>query len=233
MDNTDWNYYLKLNYDGNLRETNLLYTPTMNADGNVLCMHYCIDYDYRDNVPEKLTKELVDWFFEREVRFLKELQHLPQTPKIYDIDHLNQKIYIEWNTETLSQILYDSNRSLDEEIPNWKEQVYTLIKDFRDVGYYKLSLYPHCFFVTKDKKIKTIDYYAVIPHNERFIERSVIEGVIGKIGADRFDNSTTEDGLLDFKKFFEITANEYLSSYWPDGVFSKIFKELYLNGKLG
>lgn len=229
MDNKNWNYYFKLNHDNTLRETNLLYTPTMNSTGDTLCMHYCMDYDYRDNVPEKLTTELVDWFFEREVRFLKDLSYLSQTPKIYDVDYSSQKIYIEWNKETLSNILYDPNRSLDEEIPDWKEQLYTLVKDFKDAGYYKLSLYPHCFFVTKDKKIKTLDYYAVIPHSERFLERRIIEGVIGKIGSDRFDDSTTKDGLLDFKKFFEITASSYLNTYWPDSVFLKIFTDLYLN----
>ena len=82
MNNTNWNYYYKLNFEGRETESNLLYTPTVNDEGTVMCMHYRIDKDYRTNTPDELTQELVDWFFEREVRFLKEFQHLSCTPEV-------------------------------------------------------------------------------------------------------------------------------------------------------
>ena len=225
MDNTNWKYYKKI-ANGQLAESNLLYTPTVNPEGNIMCMHYCIDTDYRINTPAKLTNDLVEWFFDRETKFLIELQDLECTPKVYEIDTQNKKIFIEWNNETLSQVVNDPNRSIDTELPDYTDQLTRIFKQFHDAGYYKLSLYPHCFFVNKDKKLKTIDYYAVVPHDQQYIERKIINGIIGPDGAYRFDNSTSS-GLLDFKKFHEITINKHLDNYWDNNTFKKIYKELY------
>lgn len=225
MNNTGWNYYHKLAY-GQEVETNLLYTPTVNSEGSVMCMHYCIDRDYRNNTPRTLTIDLVEWFFEREAKFLIDLQHLKCTPEVYEIDYDNKKIFVEWNKETLSQIVNDPNRSIDRELPNWNLQLKEIFKEFQDAKHYKLSLYPHCFFIDKNKQIKTIDYYSVVPHDQQYIERSVIEGIIGIDGAYRFDNSTN-NGLLDFKKFHEITINTHLDNYWDVNPFKEIFSEEY------
>jgi hypothetical protein len=223
MDNEDWKYYRKISH-GQLAESNLLYTPTVNNEENIMCMHYCIDRDYRSNTPTTLTSDLVEWFFEREAKFLTDLQHLKCTPEVYDIDYTNKKIFIEWNRETLSQIVNDSNRSIDKEFPNWKEQLQEIYKEINNSKHYKLALYPHCFFVDKNSQMKTIDYYSVVPYDQQYIEREIIEGIIGPDGAYRFDNSTN-DGLLDFKKFHEITINTHLDNYWDINPFKEIYKK--------
>jgi hypothetical protein len=222
----DWRYYYKLTQHSILAESNLLYTPTISPDGSMMCMHYCIDKTYRSNTPDSLAEELVDWFFRREVRFLKEFAHFDFTPTIYEIDLISRKIIIEWNTETLSQIVFNPDRSLDRELPDWQEQIKNILINTKKFEHYKMSLYPHCFFISKEGKLKTIDYYAVVPYNERFIERHIIEGVIGSQGAYRFDEST-DNGRLDFKKFFEITLTQHLKNYWPTSLFSELFEEIY------
>jgi hypothetical protein len=226
INTTDWKYYYKLTHQREPVESNLLYTPTVSPDGDMMCMHYCVDKQYRSNTPSELSEELVDWFFHREVRFLTEFKHFDFTPTVYEIDLVNKKIIIEWNKETLSQIVFDSDRSLDQELPDWQEQVKNILINTKKFEHYKMSLYPHCFFISKEGKLKTIDYYAVVPYNERFIERHIIEGVIGPQGAYRFDKST-ENGRLDFKKFFEITLTHHLKNYWPTSPFSKLFEEVY------
>lgn len=231
MNNTNWNYYYKLNFEGRETESNLLYTPTVNDEGTVMCMHYRIDKDYRANTPDELTQELVDWFFEREVRFLKEFQHLSCTPEVYHIDYTDQKIFIEWNKETLSQIVHDPKRSLDDEIPNWKEKLAFIFKEFNLSKHYKLTLYPHCFFLDKNNNIKTFDFYPVIPHSERYIERDIIEGVIGENSMQRFDDATV-DGKIDFHLFHKITVKGYINDYWTDNPFISAYKEVY-NDSLG
>jgi hypothetical protein len=223
MNNLNWKYYYKLVY-GQKAETNLLYTPTVNLEGTIMCMHYCIDRDYRNNTPDKLTKELVEWFFQREAKFLTDLQHLNCTPEVYEVDYKNKKIFIEWNKETFSQIVNDPARSIDKEVPDWKLQLKEIFKEFHNARHYKLSLYPHCFFIDKNKQIKTIDYYSVVPYEQQYIERKIIEGIIGPIGEYRFDISTN-NGLLDFKKFHEITINYHLDNYWDVNPFKEIFLE--------
>lgn len=113
-------------------------------------------------------------------------------------------------------------------MPDWKEQMKAFFISTKENNFWKLSLYPNCFFVTKDGQLKTIDNYAVVPYEERFIKRDLIEGVIGKDGAYRFNYSTDENGIIDFKKFFEITVTKHLQEKsWGNTVFADIFKEIY------
>ena len=228
IDTTNWEYYFKLTPQGTPVESNLLYTPTVSPDGSMMCMHYCIDKTYRTNTPAELSEELVEWFFHREVRFLKEFSQFNFTPTVYEVDTVNKKIIIEWNKETMSQIVFNPERNLDQELPNWREQIGNMLKATKQHEHYKMSLYPHCFFISKAGQLKTIDYYAVVPYNERFIERQIIEGVIGPQGAYRF-NDSTESGQLDFKKFFEITLTKHLVNYWPSSPFTSLFEEIYTN----
>ncbi len=227
-DTTNWTYYYKLTQEGHPTDSNMLYSPKMNPEQNVLCMHYCVDQEYRKN-GTVLEDDLIQWFFEREAKFLNELSHFKTTPKLYEVDYKNRKIFIEWNKETISQILFDKARNLDQEIPDWKEQIKNFLLATKANNVYKMSLYPHCFFIDKEGVLKTIDYYAVVPYTERFIERRIIEGIIGKYGAYRFDEATNHRGFVDFKQFFEITLTKHLSLYWPNSPFENFFKELYQN----
>lgn len=224
-DTSSWDYYKKLNPDGSPTSSNLLYIPRVNPEQNVMCMHYTVDTRYR-NDDHIVNDELLQWFFEREVKFINKLSHLKTTPKLYDVDTTNRKVFIEWNKETLSQLVFGKNRNLDIECSDWKQQIKDFLVSAKENKIYKMALYPHCFYIGKDNVIKTIDYYSVVPYEERFIERKVIEGIIGKDGAYRFDESTT-DGCIDFKKFFEITATRHLSRYWPGPVFAELFQEIY------
>jgi hypothetical protein len=223
----DWKYYFKLQSGGNRSTSNLLYTPTINSEGTMMCMHYCSDSLYR-NQTSTISEETITWFFDREVRFLKLFGHLDSTPEVYEIDKANRKIFIEWNNETLSEIIFDPNRDLNQELVDWKEQIGKILKNIKKENCWKMSLYPHCFYISKDRKLKTIDYYSVVPYTERFIDRRIIEEIIGQGGAYRFDEST-KNGKIDFKEFFKITLTRHLGNLWPDEVFSKLFNEMDLD----
>jgi hypothetical protein len=223
MNIDDWQYYYKLMSDGSSCESNLLYTPLINFKKTIMCMHYFQDlnYQYKKTIPNDVTK----FFFDREVFYINKLQNFNFVPKVYEIDYTNQKIFIEFPGETLSQIVYGS-RSIDNECPDWKEQIYNILKTLRDAGYYKMALYPHCFFIDSNKRIKTIDYYSIIPANDIYINRSMIEPMIGKNGAYRFDRSTN-DGKINFREFLKITMTEHLNGMWPEDLFARWYGELY------
>jgi hypothetical protein len=226
IDTSSWNYYYKLNTNGVLHSSNLLYTPTVNPEGTVMCMHYCTDPVYRVDEDTQVNEDLIQWFFEREVKFLSSLSHLKTTPALYEVDTENRKVFIEWNKETLSQILFTPGRNLDLELPDWQEQVKDFLITTKENKFWKMALYPHCFYISKDNVLKTIDYYSIVPYEEQFIERKIIESVIGKHGAYRFDAST-ENGYIDFKKFFEITVTKHLSMTWPNDIFANVFQEVF------
>jgi len=221
MDN--WNYLYKLNYiDGRNAPTNMLYTPMTNITGDVLCMIWDSTHSYQSE-NKNLTQDLVEYFFKREIDHLKEMQKFHWAPRLLSID--GNKIYIEFNKETLNHILLTPGRNLNKECPNWKEQIFNIIKDTLNVGYYKLALYPHCFFL-KAGIIKTFDFYSCVGIEERYILRKQLEGMIGVDSNDRFNLSTVGD-RVDFKKFFEITMTHQLNATWgDDNPFPEFYKRL-------
>jgi hypothetical protein len=226
-DTSSWHYYYKLNTDGVPHSSNLLYTPTVNPEQTVMCMHYCVDPVYRSDEDTQVNEDLIQWFFEREVKFLNQLSYLKTTPELYEVDLKNRKVFIEWNKETLSQILFTPGRNIDQELPDWQDQIRNFLIATKENKFWKMALYPHCFYISKNNVLKTIDHYSVVPFEEQFIERKIIEGVIGKHGAYRFDASTDSNGYIDFKKFFEITVTKHLSMTWPNDIFASVFKEIY------
>jgi hypothetical protein len=145
-------------------------------------------------------------------------------PKLIDID--KKKIYIEWNKETLNTLLFVHNTPVDAVCPDWKDQLRTILKDLRDDGYYKMALYPHCFFLDKNNKLKTFDFYGCVEIADPFIQRSQIEGIIGNESGGRFDTAT-KDGVIDFSVFFKNTLLTHLANTWPDNPFPELYKELY------
>ena len=116
MPNIDnWKYYFKMNPSGSTGSSNLLYVPKINPEQNVMCMSFNPDLEYRNDEPV-IQDDLIQWFFEREVKFLNKFSHLKTTPAVYDIDLKNRHVFIEWNKETLSQIAFDPARNLEEKI---------------------------------------------------------------------------------------------------------------------
>jgi hypothetical protein len=222
---TDWNYLYKIDYvDLTATYTNLLYTPRINPKGDVLCITYDETEEYQ-KTNTGLTKDLVNFFFERELRYLEMFQDRAWAPKILEVDTTTRSIFIEFGKETLNHIIMDPNRNLDTVCPDWKQQIWNMIKDIDSAGYYKLALYPHCFFLDSNNQVKTIDFYSVIEKDNCMLERSKIEGMIGKDSTGRFDDSTIDD-MVDFSVFFKKTMMDHLNKRWPDNPFPKFYLDL-------
>jgi hypothetical protein len=181
IDTSGWGYYFKQDPVDKIRcPNNLLYTPLVNPEGTIMCMWYDETSEYqKENT--RLTKELVDFFFEREVFHLTKFQNYSWAPKILEIDLKNRKIFIEWNKETINDIVYTDGRDINKECPTWKEQLFNILKDILDAGYYKMAMYPHCFFIDKKGILKTFDFYACLLITDRYMEYSKISGILGTI----------------------------------------------------
>lgn len=227
IDTTDWQYCYKLGYKfAEVTATNMLYTPKMNAEGNIMCMSWDAHDPYQSE-NTRITDELIDFFFQREVVHLQVFKDYPWAPKIIEIDMINKKVFIEWNTETCNHIIMGDNRkTLDEVCPDWKEQLFTILKDITDAGYYKMALYPHCFFLDEHNKLKTFDFYSCISSKERYLELSKIEGMIGELSVERFSRATT-NGIIDFDVFFKETLLSHLGNQWPVDPFPEFYNKIF------
>ena len=221
-----WTPLYKIDYaHGHLVTTNMLYTPLVSPDGKKLCM-VCDENSSYQAESNKLTRDVVDFFFEREIKYLMACQEFDWAPRILELDLGNRQIVIEWNTDTLNHVLLTPGRSLDAECPDWKEQVFNIVKDLRDAGYYKMALYPHCFFIDNENKIKTFDFYGCAEINNPYIERSKVESIIGVDSGGRFSNATI-DGMIDFSIFFKHTLLTHLANTWKDNPFPEIYNSLF------
>lgn len=225
MNITGWSYLYKKDYtNGHDVTTNMLYTPLVNPEGNIMCMVWDEKHKYQHE-NDQLTEDLINFFFEREVKYLTMSQKFTWAPKIISIDQTNRQIFIEWNKETLNHIIC-GGRSLDEECPSWKNQIYNILQDIISAGYYKMALYPHCFFISEDGVIKTIDFYSVIEKSNPFVERQLIQGMIGKDSTGRFDQSTN-NGIINFETFFKTTMLTHLGKTWlTDNPFPEFYMRL-------
>jgi len=221
--NSTWKYLYKTVGGDLYCTTNLLYTPTINPEQTIMCMHWDSNSEYQKG--RTLTNELIDFFFKRELDSLIKFQGYSWTPKLIDTDFANKKIYIEWNIESLNHIV-TSNRSLEFELPDWKDQIYNMLADLKSQNYIKAALYPHCFFIGSDGNLKTIDFYSCIDYADPFIEFDTIKGMIGDQSLERFTSATT-NGMIDFRIFFKDTMLNHLAKSWDDNPFPEFYRRLY------
>ena len=229
----NWTPFYKINPDnGELIETNLIYTPLVSPDGKVFCMNFDHSSKYQNEelsswLPQRpyYTKEMVKFFFDREVKYLTALCKYTWAPKIIDIDIINQQIFFEWSGETCNQIVY-SDRKLEDYCSDWKEQMFNILKDITDAGYYKTSLYPHCFYLDAGI-LKTFDFYGCVESANPFVAISDIKGMIGETSGPRFE-AAVKDEVLNVEILFKDALKTWVK--WPDNYLSEVYERLYGNG---
>jgi len=230
IDTSTWNpVYKYKSYDMEKAGTNMVYTPLENKENNILCMYFDHTNAYQTTdlaqwLPERpdYTKELVDYVFYREVKYLTLFQDKPWAPNIIEIDYNTKQIFIEWGGETLNHIIY-SGRNIVDVLPNWEEQMLGILQDIIDSGYYKVSLYPHCYFISNGV-LKTFDFYATAGKEFPYMYLNDIKGLMGTNSGHRFDEAIVED-KLDLEKFCKRSISTHIE--WPNKVLSNMYYKIF------
>lgn len=211
-----------------LVETNLIYTPKVSSDNKIMCMSFNYydpylfgrTFDYPNR--KFYNEELVSYFFDRELKYLKKFQGKFYTPRIIDIDENKQRIFFEWNGKSCNHIIY-SGELLDNYCKNWKDQLYDILQDIKESNFCKASLYPHCFFI-RNQKMFTIDYYGCSEVTDPYVKIDDIKGMMGTLSLERFQNAT-EGKYLNLLKFSMDALRTYVK--WPDNALLEIYNKLY------
>ncbi len=230
MNIKDWQPFYKINpEDGNLIETNLIYTPLVSPDGKTFCMNFDHRHEYQNQalahwLPERpyYTEEMVSFFFNRELKYLSVFANRAWSPKVIDVDVGNQRIFFEWPGETCNQIIY-TGRQIDSYCPDWKKQMLEILKDIVNSGYYKTSLYPHCYFIQAGR-LKTFDFYGCVERKDPFVAMQDIKGMIGETSGPRFA-AAVKDDMLNVEILFKDALKTWVK--WPDDVLPKFYEELF------
>jgi hypothetical protein len=221
----NWNYYYKFDPTVNrLTRSNMLYTPLINQENNIFCMNWDSKNEYQlKHGPRDDFDNLIDFFFQKEVSNLESLKDCQGIPELLEIDLKNKRVFFKWYGESLNSVIYNS-RSLDQECPNWEEQLFLIISDIYKRGFYKPSLYPHCFYIDNYGTIRTFDFYACIDIREPFVDFNLIKGMVGPNSMERFDEAMT-DNIVDVEILFKRALEHYIK--WPNNALFKIYNKLF------
>jgi len=225
MDITEWKNYYKLEVDGiNTGTSNLLYTPKLNLDKNIMCMSWDFNDPYQligDFERPYYTPELVKTFFQREIKYIEVFKKYSWAPNIIDIDEQKQRVFFEFPGYTCNNIIYGKKNKLEDYALDWKLQIVEILKDIIDAGYYKMTLYPHCFFFDNGK-LKTFDFYACIEQSNPYFDQETIKGFQGRESNFRFVEALS-GGVIDFSIFFKQALKEHVK--WPDDILLNFYNE--------
>lgn len=230
MNIDNWTPFYKIHPDdGNLIETNLIYTPLISPDGNVFCMNFDHKHPYQNEnlahwLPHRpyYTKEMVDFFFNRELKYLTVFANRSWAPKVLKINIEKQQIFFEWSGETCNQIVY-TGRKIEDYCPDWKAQMLGILKDIIVSGYYKTSLYPHCYFISNGQ-LKTFDFYGCVEIKDPYVSMNDIKGMIGETSGPRFE-AAVKDNMLNVEILFKDALKTWIK--WPDDVLPMFYEELF------
>ena len=228
MNINNWNPYLKLSEEaGTPCMAQQTYEPLINPEGNVFCANYDWQNKYQrieETSRPLYTKEVVDHFFEREVKYLLKFQNKPYTPKVLDIDYDKKHIFYRWKAPSCNQIIY-SGKDLNEHCPAWKDQIKFIMTDIHKEGTYKLTMYPHCHFV-EDGRLKTIDWYGCVEVNDPYIDSTYMDGIIHRTAKFRLEET---GGIINSKYNLEEMFKKSLGTHvmWGEDSMDFVYKEIF------
>lgn len=226
MNLDSWTPYYKIDpIEKRLVRSNMLYTPLINPEGNIFCMNWDSknEYQLKHGARDKFDT-LINFFFDREIQNLEAIGVHKWSPEIVEIDLNRKQIFFKWYGETCNNIVY-SDRDINVECNDWQEQLSNVITDIFNIGYYKPSLYPHCFYIDNTGILHTFDFYACIPKARPLVEFDLIKGMVGPNSITRF-----KEAMIDDKVNVEVLFKRALEHYikWPgDDTLLKVYHQLF------
>lgn len=156
----NYEYYYNNVPGSGLCRNNLIYTSLMSEDKKVFVQHYTTEGDYHKGQNQVVDPKLMDQKFEREVKYLRMMEKIfPEfIPKILMIDNCERKIYLEVEGPDFWELAGCDSANFDKVLPDWQEQMLTIIEAHHAVCLYKYSMHPSSYFVI-DGKLKSINYF--------------------------------------------------------------------------
>jgi hypothetical protein len=189
------------------------YEPLVNSEGTVFCKNYDHTTEYHKGMGQRplYTKEVVKWFFDNEVRNIERFSNKPYAPEVLDIDYTNQKIFIKWYKVSCNEIVYGQ--------PEWPIEWLDMLKDIMvdqyKEGYYKLTMYSHCHYITDTGTMKAIDWYGCVPADKPLVPVSCMDAIIHDTAKFRLEETgPAADNFYNMETMFKRGLQEHV--FWGD-----------------
>lgn len=155
-----YNYYYNQVPGEELSRNNLIYTSLISEDKQTFVQWYYNDTVYHCGQNEVVDPNLMDEKFYREVKYLTAMSKtFPEMiPEILEIDENNRKIYLRIDGDDFWNRAGCSVENYNAVLPDWQEQMLTILWAHRALGLYKYSMHPSSYFIV-DGKLKSINYF--------------------------------------------------------------------------
>lgn len=223
--NTDsWNYYHKISANGIRGMSQTTYEPLINPEGNVFCANFTLNSEYhKDMEPRPLyTQEVVNWFFDNEVKNLEQISNKSYCPDVLDIDFLNKKIFVKWYKHSCNEIVYSGNPWPKQ----WLKQFREIMIDLVNEGYYKLTMYSHCHYITDHGVMKSIDWYGCLPKNKPLVPQNCMDAIIHDSAKFRLEETGPAiNGYYNMETMFKMGLREHV--LWGNCNLKFIYHEIF------
>ncbi len=204
-----WNYYYKFSEPNKKGIAQTTYEPLINPEGNIFCANYSLDSTYHQSMgPRPLyTKEVIDWFFNNDVKNLERFSKKSYAPEILDIDYANKRIFLKWYKITCNDTVYSS----DSWPLEWLDQLKEIMLDQYNEGYYKLTMYSHCHYITDYGQMKAIDWYGCLPISQPLVPKVCMDAIIHDSAKFRLEETgPVEDGYYNMETMFKRGLEEHV-----------------------
>ncbi len=147
---------------------NLIYTSLISEDKKVFCQWYKTNSEYHAGQDQKVDSKLMQAKWDRELHFLHNMaHHYPNmVPEILEVNVPEKKIYLAIDGPDLWQQSLDNNCGFDDILPDWQEQMLSIIQAHHDHGWYKYSMHPSSYFIV-DGCLKSINYFFTYHKDEK------------------------------------------------------------------
>ena len=150
-----------------LCRNNLIYTSLISQDKKVFCQWYHNDSEYHKGQNQIVDSALMQAKWLREVNYLTQMRNrYPDlVPIIKNIELKQQKIYLEIDGPDFWEQAGCDQENFDTVLPDWQEQMLSIIQAHKSLGLYKYSMHPSSYFVVNGK-LKSINYFFTYNKNE-------------------------------------------------------------------
>jgi hypothetical protein len=228
MNIDDWSLFYKIVIPSMaLETTQMVYEPKINQDRTIFCMDFLYPSQYQliqtKKFPELYTEKFVIEMFEREKKYLSLLKEFEWLPEIIDIDESKRRIFFKWYDRSCNDLLY-SKKNDEYKTKICLDGFSKILKDQLANNIYKVSSYPHCYYLDADLNMKTFDFYACATDEDRYIDFDRVKALLGD-SHKRFLDCLVNDNAIDLKKMYENNLTKY--SFWPNDITRKVYEEFY------
>jgi len=156
----EFEYYYNNVPEKGLCRNNLIYTSLISKDRKTFCQWYHNDTEYHKGQNQVIDPEKMQEKWSREVRFLIEMsrEYKDKIPKILEIDYTDKKIYLEIDGPDFWEQAGCLTENYDKILPDWKEQMLSIIRAHKSLNLHKYSMHPSSYFIVGGE-LKSINYF--------------------------------------------------------------------------